>query len=48
MQCRTWPFWDGNLASHENWQRASGRCPGIGRGRKFTLEEIEARRKLEG
>ena len=41
LQCRTWPFWDGNIASKENWRRAGRRCPGIDRGRKFTFEQIE-------
>jgi Fe-S-cluster containining protein len=43
LQCRTWPFWDGNLASRENWDTAAERCPGMNHGkRRFTLEQIEA------
>ncbi len=42
LQCRTWPFWDGNLASTENWDLAAQRCPGMNQGqRHFTREQIE-------
>ncbi|HEY0009841.1 MAG TPA: YkgJ family cysteine cluster protein, partial [Tepidisphaeraceae bacterium] len=41
LQCRTWPFWDGLLESREAWESAKDRCPGIDRGRKYTLERIE-------
>ncbi len=41
LQCRTWPFWDGNLASQDNWNRAAQRCPGINRGNRYTRERIE-------
>lgn len=42
QQCRTWPFWLGNLRSMERWRAAARNCPGIGRGRLFTKEEILA------
>ena len=43
LQCRTWPFWDGNLASEENWKSAGKRCHGINAGtRKFSREKIES------
>jgi uncharacterized protein len=44
LQCRTWPFWEGNLASRANWEAAAKRCPGMNRGRAFGREEIEALR----
>ena len=44
LQCRTWPFWEGNLASRESWALASQRCPGIDQGKKFAREQIEALR----
>lgn len=47
LQCRTWPFWDGNLASKENWDRAGRRCPGMDRGKKYSLKQIEALRTAE-
>jgi hypothetical protein len=45
LQCRTWPFWDGNLASKESWDRAAQRCHGMNHGhRTFTQEKMEALR----
>jgi Fe-S-cluster containining protein len=43
-QCRTWPHWNANLRSPEDWSQAADRCRGINRGRVFTFSEIEARR----
>jgi hypothetical protein len=40
-QCRTWPFWSFNLHSRQQWEMAAQRCPGINRGRLYTVEEIE-------
>jgi len=40
-QCRTWPFWQQNLADPEAWARAGLRCKGINRGRTYGFEEIE-------
>jgi hypothetical protein len=47
LQCRTWPFWDGNLASAENWERGSERCPGMGCGKGYTQEKIEELRNAK-
>jgi uncharacterized protein len=44
LQCRTWPFWSGTLASKEAWQKAGDRCPGVNRGKRWTVKEIAARR----
>ena len=41
-QCRTWPFWAENLKRHVWYGEVRKRCPGVGRGRRFTVEEIEA------
>ncbi|WP_169852956.1 YkgJ family cysteine cluster protein [Anaerohalosphaera lusitana] len=43
-QCRTWPFWTGNLRSSVDWNMAAMSCGGINRGPLFTLNEIEERR----
>ena len=43
VQCRTWPFWDSNLASPEAWQGLKPRCPGAGQGAFVSLSEIEHR-----
>ena len=44
LQCRTWPFWDGNLRNPAAWERASKGCYGMNQGRKFSLDEIVALR----
>jgi Fe-S-cluster containining protein len=40
-QCRTWPFWPENMNSDVWEQEVAPSCPGIGRGRLFSAEEIE-------
>jgi uncharacterized protein len=44
VQCRTWPFWQSNIKSPDNWASAATRCAGINRGKLHNLEEIETRR----
>jgi len=40
-QCASWPFWTENL-DRETWEGPiSARCPGVGRGRLYSAEEIE-------
>ncbi len=40
-QCRTWPFWPENMNSRV-WEReVLSYCPGVGKGRLYTAEEIE-------
>lgn len=41
-QCRSWPFWPGNLARPGDWNRAAQKCAGINRGRHYSFEEIES------
>ena len=41
-QCRTWPFWQSNLRTPEQWDQTCRACPGSGRGRLVPLEEIAA------
>ncbi len=45
IQCRTWPFWDSNLAKRKDWKETCEVCPGAGSGRLYALEEIEVTRK---
>ena len=45
-QCRTWPFWDSNLKTPEDWKQTCSVCPGSGQGRLDTLEEIEPQRNV--
>ena len=40
LQCRSWPFWEKNLASPKAWAAASAACPGCNRGRHFDLVQI--------
>ena len=44
-QCKTWPFWDSNLRTPEDWERTCEECPGSGTGKLHQLDEIEDRRK---
>jgi uncharacterized protein len=39
-QCKTWPFWQSNLASEESWQQVCEVCPGSGRGKLHSAEQI--------
>jgi Fe-S-cluster containining protein len=45
-QCKTWPFWDSNLATEEDWERTCEECPGSGKGKLHQLEHIETQRKI--
>ena len=41
IQCNTWPFWMPNLIK-ETWDNdVAPICPGIGRGKLYTRDEIE-------
>lgn len=42
-QCRTWPFWESNVATPEDWASTCEACPGSGQGQLFTVEQIVAR-----
>ena len=45
-QCRTWPFWDSNLQTKEDWEHTCGVCPGSGQGELHQLDEIETQRRI--
>jgi Fe-S-cluster containining protein len=45
-QCRTWPFWESNLATPVAWERTKTTCPGAGRGELIPAEEITRRLKV--
>jgi Fe-S-cluster containining protein len=42
-QCRTWPFWESNVDTPEDWQRTCEVCPGSGKGELIPAEEITRR-----
>lgn len=39
-QCRTWPFWESNVNTPEDWQHTCEICPGSGKGDLISVEEI--------
>lgn len=43
-QCRTWPFWKSLVSSRHAWERASRRCPGMGRGARYTPAQVRVLR----
>jgi len=45
-QCRTWPFWDSNVETPEDWKRTCENCPGSGKGELIPVEEISRRLKV--
>ncbi len=42
LQCRTYPFWPEVLANEFTWILEKRICPGIGEGKLYSREEIEA------
>jgi Fe-S-cluster containining protein len=46
-QCRTWPFWP-EVLNAKSWNKeVASFCPGVGKGRIWTAEEIEEQRKIQ-
>jgi len=45
-QCRTWPFWESNVATPEDWKETCQTCPGSGQGELVSAEEITRRLKV--
>jgi Fe-S-cluster containining protein len=41
LQCRTFPFWPGNLVSEKTWAKVAASCPGMDRGELHEVEYIE-------
>jgi hypothetical protein len=39
-QCKTWPFWQSNMASEKTWRETCEVCPGSGKGKLHSAEEI--------
>ena len=40
LQCRSWPFWEKNLAAPRSWAAAAAVCPGCNRGQRYDLVQI--------
>lgn len=45
-QCRTWPFWDSNVETPDDWKKTCETCPGAGTGELIPVEEISRRLKV--
>jgi hypothetical protein len=45
LQCRTWPFWNENIRTRENWDAAAEKCPGMNNDIWYDFDAIEAIRK---
>ena len=45
-QCRTWPFWNSNLETPEDWREVQKGCPGAGNGDFVSLDEIKRQASL--
>lgn len=40
LQCRSFPFWSGNLLSKDTWERTADMCPGVGQGKWHSSKSI--------
>lgn len=40
-QCRTFPFWPEVIESKEIWKEEAAFCPGMGKGKRYTPDQIE-------
>jgi Fe-S-cluster containining protein len=39
-QCKTWPFWQSNVATEAAWRDTCEVCPGSGEGQLYSVEHI--------
>ena len=39
-QCRTFPFWLANIETAEEWETLKSYCPGVGKGKLYSRDEI--------
>lgn len=48
-QCRTWPFWEGNLRSRKAWEQTKKHvpCPGMDTGPVHPLQQIRIALELD-
>ncbi len=47
-QCRTWPFWPENMNAKVWDKEIAAFCPGVGKGRRRSPQEIEKVLKEQG
>jgi len=46
LTCLSWPFWDYVTDSERGWNRAGKLCPGVGKGRVYSPEEVALLRRF--
>jgi uncharacterized protein len=46
-QCRTWPFWPENMNAKAWRSDVASFCPGVGKGKVYSAEEIREILKIE-
>lgn len=46
-QCRTWPFWPDVMKAKEWSKEVAAFCPGVGKGRTWTVEEITTQIRIQ-
>jgi len=46
-QCRTWPFWPDNMNAKTWTKEIATFCPGVGKGRVWTKEEVQEQLSLQ-
>jgi len=46
LTCMSWPFWGYVTDTEYGWERAGQRCPGVGKGRVYSADEIERLRRF--
>jgi Fe-S-cluster containining protein len=46
-QCRTWPFWPETLNAKTWSGEVASFCPGVGRGKTWTPEEVETQLNIQ-
>ena len=47
QQCRTWPFWPENMGAKAWVRDVVSFCPGVGKGRLYSSEEIKGLMKQD-
>ena len=45
VQCSTYPFWAWMIKDEKTWNECAKDCPGINKGKLWSVEEIEENRK---
>ncbi len=41
QQCRDYPFWPEIISTIKRWEQEKSVCPGIGKGKTYTKDEID-------